>query len=125
EFLGREPAGARLGHLARVPDGQKAPRRQGRPRLPGARVPQAGAQLHVVRSIVGLIPLFAVEIIDDELLDAMPLFARRAWWLVTNRPHLAPLVSRWQEPGKGARHLLSLLRRSRLKALLRRMLDES
>jgi hypothetical protein len=78
-----------------------------------------------VRSIVGLIPLFAVEIIDDELLDAMPLFARRAWWLVTNRPHLAPLVSRWQEPGKGARHLLSLLRRSRLKALLRRMLDES
>jgi hypothetical protein len=78
-----------------------------------------------VRSIVGLIPLFAVEIIDEELLNAMPLFARRAWWLVTNRPHLAQLVSRWQEPGKGARHLLSLMRRSRLKALLRRMLDES
>ena len=78
-----------------------------------------------VRSIVGLIPLFAVEIIDEELLNAMPLFARRAWWLVNNRPHLAQLVSRWQEPGKGARHLLSLLRRSRLKALLRRMLDES
>jgi hypothetical protein len=78
-----------------------------------------------VRSIVGLIPLFAVEIIDEELLNAMPQFARRAWWLVTNRPHLAHLVSRWQEPGKGARHLLSLMRRSRLKALLRRMLDES
>ena len=78
-----------------------------------------------VRSIVGLIPLFAVEIIDEELLNAMPQFARRAWWLVTNRPHLAQLVSRWQEPGKGARHLLSLMRRSRLKALLRRMLDES
>jgi hypothetical protein len=78
-----------------------------------------------VRSIVGLIPLFAVEIVDEELLNAMPLFARRAWWLVTNRPHLAQLVSRWQEPGKGARHLLSLMRRSRLKALLRRMLDES
>jgi hypothetical protein len=78
-----------------------------------------------VRSIVGLIPLFAVEIVDEELLNAMPLFARRAWWLVTNRPHLAQLVSRWQEPGKGARHLLSLMQRSRLKALLRRMLDET
>ncbi|MBJ6143177.1 glucosidase [Hymenobacter sp. BT559] len=78
-----------------------------------------------VRSIVGLIPLFAVEIVDEELLNSMPLFARRAWWLVTNRPHLAQLVSRWQEPGKGARHLLSLMRRSRLKALLRRMLDET
>ena len=78
-----------------------------------------------VRSIVGLIPLFAVEIIDDELLNAMPAFARRAWWLVTNRPHLAQLVARWQEPGKGARHLMSLVRRSRLKGLLSRMLDES
>ncbi|WP_201983483.1 MGH1-like glycoside hydrolase domain-containing protein [Hymenobacter rubidus] len=78
-----------------------------------------------VRSIVGLIPLFAVEIIDDELLDAMPAFARRARWLVTNRPHLAQLVARWQEPGKGARHLMSLVRRSRLKGLLSRMLDES
>ncbi|RZK34673.1 MAG: glucosidase, partial [Hymenobacter sp.] len=78
-----------------------------------------------VRSIVGLIPLFAVEIIDEELLNAMPQFARRAWWLVSHRPHLAQLVSRWHEPGKGARHLLSLMRRSRLKALLRRMLDES
>jgi hypothetical protein len=78
-----------------------------------------------VRSIVGLIPLFAVEIIDDELLDAMPAFARRAWWLVNHRPHLAQLVSRWQEPGQGARHLLSLLRSSRLKSLLHRMLDES
>ncbi|RYF97874.1 MAG: hypothetical protein EON94_14150, partial [Caulobacteraceae bacterium] len=35
------------------------------------------------------------------------------------------LVSRWQEPGKGARHLLSLMRRSRLKSVLTRMLDET
>ncbi|GAB3236938.1 glucosidase [Hymenobacter seoulensis] len=78
-----------------------------------------------VRSIVGLIPLFAVEVIEQELLDAMPEFSARATWLLENRPHLAQLVSRWEEPGKSARHLLGLLRRSRLKRLLTRMLDET
>ncbi|SMB98435.1 conserved hypothetical protein [Hymenobacter roseosalivarius DSM 11622] len=78
-----------------------------------------------VRSIVGLIPLFAVEVLDEELLAAMPDFSRRLRWMLDNRPHLAELVSRWQEPGKGERHLLSLLRSHRLKCLLRRMLDEA
>jgi hypothetical protein len=66
-----------------------------------------------------------VEVIEDDLLEAVPQFTARAWWLVQHRPHLAELVSRWQEPGKGARHLLSLMRRSRLKEVLARMLDET
>jgi hypothetical protein len=78
-----------------------------------------------IRSMVGLIPLFAVEVVDDELLEAMPQFAARAQWLIQNRPHLAGLVSRWQEPGEGARHLLSLMRRRRLRNILTRMLDET
>nr|WP_317174968.1 glucosidase [Hymenobacter qilianensis] len=78
-----------------------------------------------VRSIVGLIPLFAVEVLEDELLKAMPDFTRRLRWMLDNRPQLAELVSRWLEPGKGDRHLLSLLRSHRLKCLLRRMLDEA
>ncbi|MBT9392622.1 glucosidase [Hymenobacter sp. NST-14] len=78
-----------------------------------------------VRSIVGLIPLFAVEVIDEQLLNSLPDFTERARWLLENRPHLAQLVSRWREQGKETRHLLSLLRRSRLRALLRRMLDET
>jgi len=78
-----------------------------------------------VRSIVGLIPLFAVEVLDEELLESMPDFTRRLKWFLENRPHLAELVSRWQEPGKGERHLLSLLRTHRMKKLLERMLDES
>jgi hypothetical protein len=78
-----------------------------------------------IRSMVGLIPLFAVEVVDDELLEAMPKFAARAQWLIQHRPHLAELVSRWQEPGEGARHLLSLMRRSRLRSILTRMLDET
>jgi hypothetical protein len=78
-----------------------------------------------VRSMVGLIPLFAVETLDAELLEQLPDFARRLEWFLNSRPDLAKLVSRWNEPGMGQRHLLSLLRGHRMKCLLRRMLDES
>ena len=73
--------------------------------------------------MVGLIPLFAVETLDPELLEKVPGFNRRMEWFLTYRPDLAMLVSRWFVPGKGERKLLSLLRGHRMKALLRRMLD--
>ena len=78
-----------------------------------------------LRSIVGLIPLFAVETLEPELLDKLPEFRSRLEWVLDHRPDLAQLVSRWQEPGRGERRLLSLLRGHRMKCLLRRMLDES
>jgi hypothetical protein len=78
-----------------------------------------------VRSMVGLIPLFAVETLEPELLERLPGFSRRLKWFLKNRTDLAALVSRWDEPGAGERRLLSLLRGSRMKKLLRRMLDES
>jgi hypothetical protein len=76
-----------------------------------------------VRSLVGLIPLFAVEVLDPELLDKVPGFKGHMEWFLTNRPDLADLVSRWTVPGQGKRTLLSLLRGHRMKALLHRMLD--
>jgi hypothetical protein len=78
-----------------------------------------------VRSMVGLIPLFAVETLDPALWAKVPEFTERLDWFLTYRPDLAALVSRWKEPGKGERQLLSLLRGSRMKKLLRRMLDET
>jgi hypothetical protein len=78
-----------------------------------------------VRSMVGLIPLFAVETIEPALLKRLPEFAGRMKWFLDYRPDLARLVSRWQEPGLGERQLLSLLRGHRMKCLLRRMLDET
>jgi hypothetical protein len=78
-----------------------------------------------VRSMVGLIPLFAVETLDPGLLDRVPDFKMRLEWFLNYRPDLASLVSRWQEPRSGERRLLSLLRGSRMKKLLRRMLDET
>jgi hypothetical protein len=78
-----------------------------------------------IRSMVGLIPLFAVEILDAELLDRVPGFRQRLEWFLNYRPDLASLVSRWYEPGGADQRLLSLLRGHRMKALLRRMLDEN
>ncbi len=78
-----------------------------------------------VRSMVGLIPMFAVETLEPELLARVPDFERRMKWFLEHRPQLAAQVSRWQEPGAGDRHLLSLLRGHRLNCLLRRMLDET
>lgn len=77
-----------------------------------------------IRSLVGLIPLAAVEVIDEDLLNKLPDFKRRVDWILTNRPDLASLISRWYEPGKGETHLLSLLRGHRMKMVLKRMFDE-
>jgi hypothetical protein len=78
-----------------------------------------------VRSMVGLIPLFAVEVLEPELLDELPEFSRRLKWYLDYKPELAALVSSWETPGMKQRRLLSLLRGHRMKKLLRRMLDES
>ena len=78
-----------------------------------------------VRSMVGLIPLYAVEILEPELLDKLPDFKHRLKWFLNYRPDLAKLVSHWNEPGRGDRRLLSLLRGHRMKRLLQRMLDET
>ena len=78
-----------------------------------------------VRSLIGLIPLCAVEVLSMKVLDRFPAFALRLKWILKHRPDLAETVSHWNEPGKGNTMLLSLLRRHRLKAVLARMLDET
>src|SRR5205085_8408036 len=76
-----------------------------------------------LRSLVGLIPLLAVETIEPDLLERLPGFRQRMEWFLEHRPELASLVSRWTEPGAGERRLLALVRGHRMKRLLRRMLD--
>jgi hypothetical protein len=78
-----------------------------------------------VRSMVGLIPLFAVETLEPELLQRVPEFRRRLDWFLDYRPDLAKLVSRWNVAGRGDRSLLALLRGHRMKSVLCRMLDET
>jgi hypothetical protein len=89
------------------------------------RLPNGQVERMRVRSLVGLIPLLAVEVIGAEVIDRLPDFAGRLRWFLGYRPDLAGLISRWAEPGAGERRLLSLLRGHRMKALLARMLDEA
>ena len=78
-----------------------------------------------IQSLVGLIPMLAVEVLEPDMLKELPEFSSRMEWYLEHRPHLAELISRWKSPGEGNRHLLSLLRGHRMKALLKRALDES
>ncbi len=86
-------------------------------------LPDGRVQPLKVRSLVGLLPLLAVQTIEPDLLEMLPSFASRLEWLLEHRRDLASLVSRWNEPGVGERRLLALTRGHRMKALLRRMLD--
>lgn len=88
-------------------------------------LPATGSVKLKVRSIVGLIPLFAVEVLDHKLFEEAPEFTKRLKWFLNNRPDLANLVSRWEDKNEGETHLLSLLRGHRMKKILGRMLDEN
>ncbi len=78
-----------------------------------------------LRSMVGLIPLFAVTTIEPSLLNKVTDFKQRLEWFLGHRPDLAKLVSHWQEEGTGQRRLLAILRGHRMKRVLYRMLDEN
>jgi len=88
-----------------------------------------GGHAHVepmrIRSMVGIIPLFAVEVLDDELLASLPGFRKRMQWFLENRPGLARQIS-YLDGGKrhGGKRLLALPSRERLTRVLRTVLDE-
>jgi hypothetical protein len=88
-------------------------------------LPDGHSQLLKVRSMVGLITLFAVETLEPAQVDALPGFKRRLEWFVENRPHLQNHLSARQRPGVPLRRLLAIVGRERLRRVLRPMLDEA
>jgi Glycosyl hydrolase family 63 C-terminal domain len=76
-----------------------------------------------VRSMVGLIPLFAVETLEPRLVDQLPGFKRRMEWFIENRRDLTHNVASMVVPGKGERRLLSIVDPTQLRLVLKRMLD--
>ncbi len=78
-----------------------------------------------VRSMVGLIPLFAVETIEPETLKLLPNFKKRLEWFINNRPDLKQNVACMETKGIGARRLLAIVSRDKLRRILQKMLDES
>jgi Glycosyl hydrolase family 63 C-terminal domain len=90
--------------VLRLPDGRKYPMR--------------------IRSMVGLIPLFAVETLEPELLDRLPGFKRRLEWFIDNRRDLVDNVACMRTGGNKQRRLLSIVGRDQLRRVLQVMLDE-
>lgn len=78
-----------------------------------------------VRSLVGLIPLFAVETIDPELIENLPGFRSRMEWFIENRPWFRQHVTTTTDADGRKRRLLSIVSPQRLPRVLRLMLDES
>jgi hypothetical protein len=80
-----------------------------------------------IRSMVGLIPLFAVEVLEDHVIDKLPGFRKRLQWFLDNRKDLAQHISYMlagSEDGHGHR-LLAIPSRDRLERVLRYLLDEN
>jgi hypothetical protein len=89
------------------------------------RLPDGSQHPLRVRSMVGLIPLFAVETLESEIVDLLPGFKRRLQWFVENRPALSEHIETQTTPDLGVRRFLSLVDRERLRCVLRYMLDEA
>ena len=78
-----------------------------------------------IRSMVGLIPLFAVETLEPEVLAKLPDFKRRLEWFIDNRPDLTESLACMRTEGEGERRLLSIANQDQLRSILRYMLDEN
>jgi len=88
------------------------------------RLPDGHHEPVKIRSMVGLIPLFAAATLDTAQLENLPAFTRRMQWFLDNRPELSASVQGTPPPGGGERLLLSLLTADRLRLVLSYMLDE-
>jgi len=78
-----------------------------------------------IRSMVGLIPLFAIEALVSDVVDNHPGFKRRMQWFIENRPELGEYVETQTTPDLRVRRILSLVNPKRLRQVLRYMLDEA
>ncbi len=78
-----------------------------------------------IRSIVGLIPLFAVETIEEKWMDDLRDFRKRTDWFLDNRPDLTADIACMQEEGVASRRLLAIVNSDKLKRILKYLLDET
>jgi len=77
-----------------------------------------------IRSMVGLIPLFAVETLEPDTLDRLPDFKRRLEWFIDNRLDLTENMACMRSEGARERRLLSIANQDQLRSILKFMLDE-
>ncbi|MGO4392131.1 glucosidase [Variovorax sp. M-6] len=89
------------------------------------RLPDGSATRLKVRSIVGLLPLAAVAVFEEDILAKLPKFSERARQFLARHPELAANMHLPQEPGVANRRMLAIVNEKKLRRILARMLDES
>jgi len=89
------------------------------------RLPDGQSLRLKVRSMVGLLPLAAVAVFDEDILDRLPRFQAFASDFLTRHPELAANIHMPAEKGVNGRRLLSIANEDKLRRILTRMLDES
>ncbi len=89
------------------------------------RIVDGPATLLRVRSLVGLVPLFATDTLEQQTIDRHPGFKKRMQWFIDNRPDLTEGLASMTEGGMEERRLLSVVNKERLQRILQRMFDES
>jgi len=85
-----------------------------------------------VRSMVGIIPLFACEVLESDAIDRLPGFKKRMQWFLDHRPDLARHISMMKQSGAhlggkadNSHFLLAIPSKERLQRVLRYVLDEN
>jgi hypothetical protein len=88
------------------------------------RWPNGQQEMLKVRSFVGLIPMLAVGILDEALLDQLPHFRRRMEWFIKYRPEWVMRIASLSEPGDHKTRLLSVLSKHQLERILKHVFNE-
>ena len=89
------------------------------------RLPDDGMIGLKVRSLVGLIPILAVDTLEPAVIQQLPGFRRRMSWFIRNRPDLCRNLASMTREGVEERRLLAIVPQERLRRILQTMLDES
>jgi hypothetical protein len=89
------------------------------------RLPDGSALRLKVRSMVGLLPLAAVAIFEEDVLEKLPSFRKHAQKFMARHPELAAHLHMPATPGQAGRRLISTLSERKLRRILSKMLDEN
>ena len=88
------------------------------------RYPDGSFHKFEVRSLVGLIPLFAIEVLEESQIKQLPVFLRDVQWFIRNRPDLVGQACYGETRRGERRDILSIVDRNQLSRLLQRVWDE-
>jgi hypothetical protein len=89
------------------------------------RLPDCSATRLKVRSIVGLLPLAAVAVFEEDIIARLPRFRERARLFVGRHRELAANIHLPEIPGVAGRRMLAIVDETKLRRILTRMLDET